>query len=61
MDAKYLNVWWQDARRLGLKIEEVGKAYIALDGIDRRRVFWHGNESKEALTWLLTAAAEVER
>ena len=54
MEAK--NMLWDEARRLGLKIVPVGKAYVALKGETRYRIYWYGDEATEALTWLNSAS-----
>ena len=56
-----VNVWWAEARRQSLEIEKVGKAYVAIDGADRQRVFWHNNETREALTWLNSVSAKEQK
>ena len=55
-----VNVWWAEARRQSLEIEKVGKAYVAIDGVDRQRVFWHNNETREALAWLNSVSAKEQ-
>tara|TARA_Y100001938_G_scaffold20746_2_gene26398 strand:- start:2673 stop:2852 length:180 start_codon:yes stop_codon:yes gene_type:complete len=46
------NIYWKEAMTLDLTIERVGAAFVALKGTERHRVFWHGNESKQATKWL---------
>ena len=50
MEARAVNIYWRDAISEGLKIIKVGKALVALRGVDRLRVFWLGEEAALAST-----------
>ncbi len=53
------NIWWRTARHRGYRIEHTTtqKAFVAIDNQgERRRVFWHGDETKTACRWLCDQA-----
>ena len=63
METKPVNIYYQDAISQGLWIIKVGKAYVAKQGVDRLRVFWHGTETQNAITaleaWMVAHSHKV--